>query len=256
MVYAHRGFSRDGNENSCEAFEAAARLGVRWIETDVNTTADGVVLVIHDPDLQRVVGVPGRVADLTAEQVRAHRLAGGAEIPTLAEVLARFPDLCFNIDVKDEGSAAALPAVVRAAGALDRIRLASFSDSRRRRALAALEQDGERVRSSPGILGNAAFRLVSAVVPLPLVPQAWKVVARVLRPWLADFDAFQVPETYPVGPLRVPVATRRFVAAAHACGKRVDVWTVDRPEDMRRVAVLGADGLVTNRADLAAEAFA
>ena len=78
---------------------------------------------------------------------------------------------------------------------------------------------------------------------------------RLLGRWVPPFDALQVPESHRVGPVRVPVVTRRFLDAAHACGLRVDVWTVDDPEDMRRLAGLGVDGLVTNRADLARELF-
>ncbi|PZP23144.1 MAG: esterase, partial [Kocuria rhizophila] len=48
---AHRGFSLDGHENTLRAFRAAADLGYVWVETDVNTTSDGVVLAFHDPTL-------------------------------------------------------------------------------------------------------------------------------------------------------------------------------------------------------------
>lgn len=278
-IYAHRGFSRDGNENSLEAFRAAVELGVRWVETDVNTTADGVVLTVHDPDLARVTGRPdvGRVEDLDAAQVARLRLAGGASIPTLAEVLAALPGTCFNIDIKDEGSVAAFPEVVAAAGpgAVDRIRVASFSESRRRRVLAGLrarslagtprgqgprgrgrsETQAPVIRSSPGLAGNAAFLLVSSVLPVRACAAVWPLVHRVLSRWIAPFDAFQVPEHQAVGPFRVPVATPRFIRAAQACGYRVDVWTVDDPVDMLRLAAAGADGIVTDRTDIAVALF-
>lgn len=281
-IYAHRGFSRDGNENSLEAFRAAVELGVRWVETDVNTTADGVVLTVHDPDLARVTGRPGvgRVEDLDAAQVARLRLVGGAPIPTLAEVLAALPGTCFNIDIKDESSVTAFPGVIAAAGpgAVDRIRVASFSESRRRRVLAGLRARGlagtqrgqgprgrggrgrsgaqaSVIKSSPGLGGNAAFLLVSAVLPVRACAAVWPLVHRVLSRWIAPFDAFQVPEHQAVGPFRVPVGTPRFIRAAQACGYRVDVWTVDDPVDMLRLAAAGADGIVTDRTDIAVALF-
>ncbi|MCT1356853.1 glycerophosphodiester phosphodiesterase family protein [Rothia kristinae] len=319
-VYAHRGLALEAAENSLEAFRAAVEAGAEWIETDVNTTADGVVLVLHDPSLDRVAGVPGRVSQLSAAQVAEVRLPDGQRIPTLAEALEAFPTARFNIDLKDEGAVEAVPRVLREAGAVDRVRIASFSDARRRRALAALRASGagtggprrsaagttagpfgqgarhgiasgdgaetpgatarrgidsgddaevsgaasgasvpEQRRaplppSSPGIAGTALFLLVSRL-PMRWVRPGWRIALRLLGRWVPPFDALQVPESHRLGPVRVPVVTRRFLHAAHACGLRVDVWTVDDPENMRRLAALGVDGLVTNRADLARKLF-
>lgn len=319
-VYAHRGLALEAAENSLEAFRAAVEAGADWIETDVNTTADGVVLVLHDPSLDRVAGVPGRVSQLSAAQVAEVRLPDGQRIPTLAEALEAFPTARFNIDLKDEGAVEAVPRVLRETGAVDRVRIASFSDTRRRRALARLralgagtggprrpaagtsagsfrqdaprgidsgdgaETPGAAARngidsgngakvsgaawgasspeqrqapppsSSAGIAGTALFLLVSRL-PMRWVRPGWRMALRLLGRWVPPFDTLQVPESHRVGPVRVPVVTRRFLDAAHACGLRVDVWTVDDPEDIRRLAGLGVDGLVTNRADLARELF-
>ena len=62
LAMAHRGFSRDGLENSMAAFRAAVELGFRHLETDVHTTADGVLLLFHDETLDRVTD--GRGPDL------------------------------------------------------------------------------------------------------------------------------------------------------------------------------------------------
>lgn len=252
-ILAHRGLATSTDENSLAAFRAALEAGVQWIETDVNTTADGVVMAIHDPDLARVAAVPGIVTEMTAAELAEVRLAHGETVPTMASALERFPDACFNIDIKDEASVEALPEVINRAEAWDRVLLASFSESRRRRAAKLLS---EPVASSAGYGGIAAFRLVSALMPPRACSQVWPWVRRVLRRWIAPFEAMQVPVSQKLGPLTVPVADRRFVECAHACGLRVDVWTIDEPEDMRRLAGIGVDGIVTNRADLATEALA
>lgn len=88
--YAHRGLhSADLTvpENSLAAF-AAARDGGYGIELDINLTRDGQVVVFHDDTLDRVCGVPGRVADASLEKLRELRLLGTAErIPLFTEVL-------------------------------------------------------------------------------------------------------------------------------------------------------------------------
>jgi glycerophosphoryl diester phosphodiesterase len=78
---AHRGFSRDGLENSMTAFRAAVDLGCRYLETDVHTTADGVLLLFHDSTLDRVTDGSGPVADLPARQVAVPASAAGKESP-------------------------------------------------------------------------------------------------------------------------------------------------------------------------------
>ena len=283
LVYAHRGLAVNAPENSLAAFRAAAELGVVWIETDVNVSAEGTAFLLHDPSLDRMTGAPGVISQMSDRQIRARRLPGDEPIPTLTEALEALPDACFNIDLKDEASAAAVPQVLHAAGAVGRVRVASFSDARRRRALAALRELGylmapglgsadrgnmgrgrasrgvgdstdlsprEAVLSSPGRLGIALF-LVAAAIFGSRVGPVWALASRMIRRWVPPFDALQVPESHRVGPVRVPVVTRRFIAAAHACGLRVEVWTVNDPAEMRRLQALGVDGLITDRADLA-----
>ena len=91
--YAHRGLHGPGvPENSLAAFRRAAEAGY-GAELDVHLTRDGRLVVIHDGDLERMCGVPGRVAEKTAEELAALRLAGSEEhIPLLEEVLPCLPD--------------------------------------------------------------------------------------------------------------------------------------------------------------------
>ena len=83
LVIAHRGFSGQFPENSLPAIRAAIRLGVDFVEIDVQETADGKLIVFHDYRLNRICGVPGRVCDTTAARLRRLHPA----VPTLAEVL-------------------------------------------------------------------------------------------------------------------------------------------------------------------------
>ena len=60
LAFAHRGDQESGPENTMIAFEGAARLGFEYIETDVQATSDGVLVIFHDDNLERVTNQTGR----------------------------------------------------------------------------------------------------------------------------------------------------------------------------------------------------
>ena len=229
---AHRGFSRDGLENSMAAFAAAVDLGYRYLETDVHATSDGILLAFHDSALDRVTDRSGVIADLPWAQVQHARIAGTEGIPLVEDLLGTWPDLRFNIDIK--ASAAVEPAVraIERTRAHDRVCIASFSDHRRREVVRRLSAP---VATSAGLQAAAMFWLGCATRSRPLSGAA-----------LRHVDCLQVPERRG----RVRIVSARSVEAAHAAGKQVHVWTVNGPADMRRLLDLGVDGIVTDRADL------
>lgn len=237
IALAHRGFSLDGLENSMAAFAAAVDLGYRYVETDVHATSDGVLVAFHDERLDRVTDATGLITALPWSQVRRARIGGVETVPTLAELLDAWPDLRVNIDIKSAGAVGPLVRVIERTGAHDRVCVTSFSDRRR---LAALRRLTRPVATSAG--QGVATRFVAAThAPVPGARRP-ALAARVLR----GVDCLQVPERSG----RVPVVTGASVAAAHAAGVQVHVWTVNEPADMRRLLDLGVDGLVSDRADL------
>jgi glycerophosphoryl diester phosphodiesterase len=234
---AHRGFSPAGLENSMAAFRAAVGLGYRYLETDVHTTSDGVLLVFHDESLDRITDGKGRIGGLTAETVARARIGGVEPIPLFAELVTAFPDVRFNLDVKDWGSVRSLAAAIEQYGVHDQVLIASFSDRRRRAVLRLLSRP---VAGSAGIVSNALFLLLG-----PLLPAA--VIRRALR----GVHALQVPVRY--GAVRV--VTPGFIRRAHRHGLQVHVWTINDPAEMHRLLDLGVDGIVTDRADLLKKAL-
>jgi glycerophosphoryl diester phosphodiesterase len=233
---AHRGFSREGLENSMAAFRAAVELGCRYVETDVHTTSDGVLLLFHDDTLDRVTDGRGRISELTAAQVAAARIGGVEPVPLFDELLTAFPGVRVNLDIKDWGSVRTLAAGIERHGAHDRVLVASFSGRRRRAVLRLLSRP---VASSAGVVTNGLFVLFGPVLPLPLL-------RFVLRSPLRDVQALQVPVRQGV----IRVVTPGFIRRAHALGLGVHVWTINDPDEMRRLLDLGVDGIVTDRADL------
>ena len=94
LVLAHRGYHADAPENTCGAFDAAVKLGVDGIETDVRLSRDGLPVIIHD----RVTPRKRLVAELTRREIEADV---GHAVPTLDEILDAFPDILWNIEIKN-----------------------------------------------------------------------------------------------------------------------------------------------------------
>ena len=237
---AHRGFSRDGLENSMAAFRAAVELGFRHLETDVHTTADGVLLLFHDETLDRITdgAWPDRGPSGGDRGTGEDRRSGAH--PTVAEELAAaFPDVRFNLDVKDWNSVDTLAAAIERFGLHDRVLIASFSDRRRR---AVLKQLSRPAAGSAGIVSNALFVLLGRCFRRPLLRLT---AGRALR----GVHALQVPVSYGA----LTVVTPGFVRRAHRHGLQVHVWTINDPAEMHRLLDLGVDGIVTDRADLLKE---
>lgn len=212
------------------AFKLAVGLGFRYLETDVRATRDGVPVLLHDETLGRLADRPEPVAALSLAELRGVRIGGREPVPTLAEVLAAFPDVRLNVDVKSADAVVPTVQVVRAAGAEDRVCLASFSDGRIRR-LRALA--GPRVTTSCSALEVGLLRLA----PLARLRAigARRGASSVQVPWRSR---------------GVTVVTPRFVQRAHALGLQVHVWTVDDEETIRVMLGYGVDGLITDRPDV------
>ncbi len=219
-----------------EAFRAAVERGFGYLELDVHTTRDGVVVVFHDEELGRVSDGSGAIADHDHADIAALRVAG-RPIPRFEEVLAAWPDIRLNVDIKDDASVAPFAALINEYAAHDRVLVASFSDARRHRVLRLLEAPAA---SSPGVVTIALAVILGKVGLFGL-----------LRPRLRGVAALQVPERH--GRLRV--VTPRFLAQAHRSGIHVHVWVVNSRADMDRLLDLGVDGIITDRADLLATAM-
>ena len=242
-VLAHRGLVGEDSsvfDNSALALAAADAAGAVYVETDCRATADGDAVLFHDETLQRLLGDPRPVAEVTTKELAALFSAHGGLL-TLGEALEAFPGLRFNVDVKARAAAAD---VGRAAAAhAHRVLLTSFDDRNRLAALDAVRATGAELlpASSGGRTAIARLRVASSM------PGATRWSRRTLR----GLDAVQIPERF--GALRV--FTPALVRAAHDAGAEVHIWTINDPERMRSLIAAGADGIVTDRADLAISAL-
>ncbi|WP_245933509.1 glycerophosphodiester phosphodiesterase [Arthrobacter livingstonensis] len=234
LAIAHRGFSLDGLENTLPAFRAAVELGCQYLETDINTTADGVTLVFHDATLDRITDRDGTIAELPYAVVGKALIGGREHIATLREFFMALPAARFNIDVKDAGSVAPLAQLIEEMGLHERVCVASFSDRRRREVVSRLSRP---VASSAGQKLLVAYFVLERWMPAP-----------VLRALMRNVDVLQIPVRHN----KVELVTRRSVARAHRLGLKMHVWTINDPGEMNRLLDLGVDGIMTDRADLLA----
>jgi glycerophosphoryl diester phosphodiesterase len=233
IPFAHRGGAHGAPENSMTAFQRAVDLGYRYIETDVQATADGRLMAFHDPVLGRVTDRRGRIARLPYSEVTKAKIGGSEPIPLLEEVLGSFPEIRFNIDIKDEPAIAPLVRVLHRTRAWDRVCITSFSTRR----LAHLRARSplftkEPVCTALGPRGVAAVRFGG-------------VFERLAQAAASGVACAQVPHS--LGP--VPFATASFIEQAHALGLVVHAWTVNDPAVMNRLLDAGVDGIMTDDLD-------
>jgi glycerophosphoryl diester phosphodiesterase len=233
LAFAHRGGARHpdliGLENTQTAFAHAVALGYRYLETDVHLTRDGVLVAFHDALLERVTDGIGSLDALDSASLAEVRVAGREPVPTLASLVAAFPDVRLNIDLKSEAAVEPLASFVHDHALTDRVLVGSFSGRRIRRF---------RRLAGPRVPTAASPGEVAAYVVLP-----GSLARRLTRGGPA---ALQVPHRR--GPL--VVVTPRLVRRAHAAGLHVHVWTVDEAVEMGTLLDRGVDGLMTDRTDI------
>jgi glycerophosphoryl diester phosphodiesterase len=227
VAMAHRGGAIEHLENTLPAFQACVDMGYRYLETDVRVTADGVLVVFHDPTLERVTDRTGRIDTLPWSEVSTARIGGREPILRLEDLLGAWPDTRFNLDIKAAGVLAPLVRLVHRLKITDRICLGSFSDAR---IAAARRLFGPAVCTALGPRGVAALRLSS------YSPRAAGLVR-------IQAGVAQVPLQLGGRAL----VDERFLAAAHARDLQVHVWTVDTEEETTAMLDLGVDGVMTDR---------
>jgi glycerophosphoryl diester phosphodiesterase len=232
IAFAHRGGAGHYPENSWRAFAHAVGLGYAYLETDARATADGVLMAFHDRTLDRVTDSTGRISALPHSAVAAARIAGTDPIPLLEDLLGAWPDVRFNIDVKDLRAVGPLASVLRRTAAWDRVCIASFSGRRLQAARSALQRP-----------------VCTAISPAGIGAVCLAVPAAVLAPRFAgrSVRCAQVP---------VSVATASFLRRAHAAGLKVHVWTVNERRVMTALLDLGVDGIMTDQTELLRDVLA
>ncbi|UCC73700.1 MAG: glycerophosphoryl diester phosphodiesterase membrane domain-containing protein [Gemmatimonadota bacterium] len=220
-VTAHRGSSKRAPENTLSGIEAAIEDGAEYAEIDVQETADGVIVLLHDEDLMRVAGVDRKIWHITHAELADVDVGGlfaphfaGERLPTLREAIAVARGrIKLNIELKFNGHNVALA----------------------ERVVEILEDEGFTTAALVSSLRRDGLLKVRALNPSLqtgyMIYQARGDVARL------DVDFLSLSKR---------LVTRDLVRSVQGAGKEVHVWTVDDPRRMSALIDLGVDNITTN----------
>jgi glycerophosphoryl diester phosphodiesterase len=243
IVIAHRGASGYAPEHTFASWDLAARMGADYLEQDLQMTRDGVLVVMHDETLDRTVrrnGQPctGRVIDHTLAELRECEVGSwyspefaAERLPTLEEVLKRYPDANLYIETKKPEEAPGMEEEL--------LRLLAEHD------LIQPARNGWRVLIQS--FSEASLRKIHAMdagLPLIQLMHRGAVPAGTIEAYMQAVASYAVG----VGPHYSDVSAD-FVEAAHACCLQVHPYTVDDIAEMKRLESIGIDGLFTNFSD-------
>jgi glycerophosphoryl diester phosphodiesterase len=242
LAIGHRGCAGEVPENTLASFERAVADGAVVIETDVHLSRDRVPVLSHDSDVARVTNGRGALRDLDLAEIRKldagfHFTApdgstpfrgAGLRIPSLAEALDALPDLRFNLELKEDRPEIAerVLGAIRDARREELTLVTSGEDGLMEKLRSAVRRSGTHVALGASTGDVAGFvRAVRDGVAPPSGPMA-----------------LQIPAQFAGQPLVTPA----LLAAAHARGVDVHVWTINEPGEIAALLELGVDGVISD----------
>jgi glycerophosphoryl diester phosphodiesterase len=236
-IFAHRGSSKHAPENTLAAFDLAVSQNADAIELDAKLCADGEIVVIHDQTIDRTTDGTGSVADFplaALNEIDAGSWFGNEfrneKIPSLAEVFESVGGKTFiNVELTNYASLRdELPDkvvdLVRKYGLETRVLFSSFNPLALRRAHQLLPEAPLGLLALPGFPGGWA--------------RSW------LGHWVVPYQALH-PE--------VNDTSQKLIKYQHKRNRRVHTWTVNAPDDIKRLIQTGVDGIFTDDPPLALE---
>ena len=236
LIIAHRGASALAPENTMAAFQLALDLGADGIELDVMLSKDKEMVVIHDDTVDRTTNGSGRVGDFSYQTLRdldaGHFFSSvfrGEHLPSLAEVYKQLGGkLLINVELKNYAApfdrlTEKVIALTQQFNLMDSVLLSSFNPLNLIHARRQLPAIRLGLLTSPGRLGGLLCSSVGRIFPYDAI-----------HPHFSDVNV-------------------RLVDKMHALGRSVNVWTVDEPAELRRLAALGVDAIICNNPQAARE---
>lgn len=224
LAFAHRGANQLAPENTHAAFQIAHELGYRIIETDVQSSSDGVLYCFHDDHLQCTTGDPRKFENVHSQDIDQLRINGMHAIPKLAELFEAFPEAYFNIDIKSWSATGPFIALATSMNACDRLCVGSFNQRRIKAVTSSLSQSPPA--RSLGTGGVARFYL------------------KHLLNWPGNIRAncAQLPVSY----FGIKLITPQTLVYAKSKGLKIHVWTINQADEIQRLIDLGVDGIMTD----------
>ncbi|MFW9925080.1 MAG: glycerophosphodiester phosphodiesterase [Candidatus Thorarchaeota archaeon] len=268
LVMAHRGDSANIPENTLQAYKDAYKLKVDVIETDLRVTKDDNIIFFHDAKVDRTTNGKGWVRNLTLSDLKrldqgynfeGEGLLKGTypfrgkdfQIQMLEEIVTRFSDVKFNMDIKDKDPKVPgiLAKKLKELDVENRVMIGSFHTKQLER-----------------------FRQLSAAPTSAGPLEVWQFRQRINK-WLkknpkffflenqfleeeevlgksVPYFALQIPEN--ISFLKI-FSNADFIKASHLIGIAIHVWTINDPEDMNRLLDWGVDGIFSDKPKLLIE---
>lgn len=229
MIAAHRGYSAEAPENTIPAFKAAMDNFSDYAELDVQETKDGIVIVLHDSDLNRVAGVKKNIWNVDYREVLSFDVGSwfseefeGEMIPTLDEVMEMAKGrLKLNIEIKLTGHEKNLEQTVVKLIEKHEMEDECVVTSFQAKALKKVKSYNENIKT--GYILHVAYGDFSGI----------------------DYaDALSINYSF---------ATSALINDAHSAGKEVYVWTVNNADAINDMINKGADMIITDDPVLAKE---
>jgi len=254
VILGHRGAAGSAPENTLFAFAQGLRQGAHMLESDIQVSADGVPILLHDSRVDRTTQGSGEASDLSLDQIKGLdasarfkpapgiQAAPGSEeplqIPTLREAFEAFPEAAFNLEIKGESAelVSAVVALVLEFDREDRTLLTAGEDDIQ----ALLRKELRKTQAQPALGASLADILdVIQSAQSKTAPQT-------------DSMVIQIPSRFGDGPL----ATTELISHCHRYGIEVHIWTINDPKEMTDLLDLGVDGLVTDNPEIMARVLA
>ena len=244
LVFAHRGGGGLYPENTLEAFQYSAQMGVDVLELDVHSTSDGALVVMHDATVDRTTNGAGRVNQMTLAELKkldagykftpdggqTFPFRGrGVTIPTLQEIFDALPGKTFNVEPKQAEPSITTPlcAIIRDRKMTEKVIVGSFRQQ-------AIDEFRAACKEVATAATPAEVRDFLALYKIGL--------GETYRP---PMQVLQVPQR--LGALEI--VTKDFVETADRLNLKVHVWTINDPADMQRLIEIKVDGIMTDYPD-------
>lgn len=229
---AHRGASAYAQEGSSASIKMASELGADMVEVDIRMTADGIPVIAHDPDLERVFGVPGQIADLTLEQIHALTPQGHQPILTFDDMVMLCGSLSMGLylDIK-EVTPDGLDQVVgslRKRGMMSHTIFGSFNPS----LLIDIKEHSY----------DAVTSILFSQTDVDPVEMAVNAQADYVHPCWERFDS------------PTSLLTEQWLYRVRAVDLGIICWHEERPAEIAALYALGVDGICSDQPELLLEA--
>tara|TARA_B100000700_G_C14910970_1_gene792246 strand:+ start:293 stop:1048 length:756 start_codon:yes stop_codon:yes gene_type:complete len=222
LAFAHRGDQSTGPENTLSAFEGAAKLGFKYLETDVHATADGKLVAFHDQVLDRVSNTTGLISEKHYDEIKQIRIGLSEKIPLLEDLLGYFPNIYFNIDPKSNDTVEPLINIIKKTNSTHRVCIGSFSDKRLIHIRNAL----------PDVCTSMGPREVFLTKAINLGFFNRRIKA----------NCIQIPHYWN----GIELVNENFVKKMKNFGWQVHVWTINSASEMNQLLDIGVNGIMSD----------